>query len=439
MACAEPSWANALATPQLIGLLHLWLAFCGVAYFSDVHLGDNVMFFDSFGHPQSNRLYRHTRELAERGLVKIMLRDASLRPSGQVPVVECESFSDVLKAWVTQDDESAWINPGVTRLRRAYFRDLDSWARGSIVERYSYGEVKASFMASVRRLGTLADEAGSKEFVLGSDCRSLVSDYAKVVGDDWFTLSDVYSVLNRNGVPPGSIPFLRHGLVNELAYGHAAGATLVGADDERHALEGMFWASTSDATPNPSAVSAEEVMLRLLERANAVLEAPDLSVLALLSADELLELIRLGRGYFDLARLAQDDAFVRANSDLTQRLLSELTTYWQRICDFIVERHPTAVTRPTRLGIFVGRIPGAFRRLGGSGLSLAFNIGTPAANLAAPGSGTALREAEEAVQRNVSFRFLFAAQSEELRRLRGLLPARGWVARQRASVIIPDP
>lgn len=127
-ASAEPSWARVIPGRQLTGLLNLCCLFTPVVYLTDVHLGDNPEFFDSFVSGERNGLYARVKELVSLGCVRLLLRDATVRNRGVDSVVDCESFSDVYRAWVAHDVAVAGVVPGVTEDRQRYFADIDRWS-----------------------------------------------------------------------------------------------------------------------------------------------------------------------------------------------------------------------------------------------------------------------------------------------------------------------
>ena len=103
LGCAEPSWADTVPERQLSGLLNLTCLLSERVYLSDVHLGDNANFYHSFLENRPNGLYSKLRSFTEMGFVQFLLRNMSYRPKATTPIIECASFSDVYRSWITQD------------------------------------------------------------------------------------------------------------------------------------------------------------------------------------------------------------------------------------------------------------------------------------------------------------------------------------------------
>ena len=226
---AEPSWAAVVSARQLAGLLNLSCLLSEKILLSDVHLGDNRHFVESFLRRNPSGLYSRIRGLAEAGCVQLLLRDRSIRPTKSPSGIDIDSFSDVYRSWMLTDPMAAWINQELGEGRLRYFHELDSWARDAVVRRYTYDIVKRQFMQNVNRA------FNSESSVFYTTAYRMLPDsiknaYNNIRARDWFTLSDIYSVLQEAGLPYSHEMMLYHGLLNEVSYSQITRASLVGTD-----------------------------------------------------------------------------------------------------------------------------------------------------------------------------------------------------------------
>jgi hypothetical protein len=426
LACAEPTWAEAVSELQLTGLLNLTALLSPTAYLTDVHLGDNVHFFRSFASGKTSGLFAQLRGLTEAGIVHLLLRDRSVRPNlhDARKEIACGSFGDVYRSWLTQDPRAAWIYQDISEAREKYFADLDSWARGQSVERYDYVAVKLLFMQKLRD----SLKSGASPWLtraIGTMPSAIVPDYHDIMNRDWFTLSDLYSLFQRAGIEASDRLMIYHGLMNELAYCSATDASIVGVDRDGTPIEAEVW----DKNQQLKTVSVAE----LLERGHAVLDAPSLAVLGVISPSEIVELRKYGQGYFDLLRLSQDAAF--ASADLSQfgrRFVFAAVDYWRTICDRFAAAHPTLAKRQTKLAFFLGSLP-LIGEWAQSAVSVGVDIGRAAVAASNPLAGIVADAASPQIKR-VSLRMLFLADSAEFRRIQSVIPNRAWFKRSEPSL-----
>lgn len=438
LGCAEPSWAAAVPEPQLRGLLTLASLMSENVYLSDVHVGDNKNFLTSFRRKKPLGLYAQLRQLTDHGVVKYLLRDASVRPQvGSSLAVN--SFVDVYTNWLRQDDNNAWIMPPDGKDRSAFLGDLDSWVPEDSVERYDYLATKTIFIEAVRAVGSSPMGVSWIGFDNTESSKLLRRGYDAILDRDWFSLSDFYTLFQKAGFAANTTPMLLHGLLNEISYSQSRGSSLVGADLHGVPLEDVFWPGGSPASAEPSKPRTVTPVEAILERAHKVLEAPDLAVVALLSADEVMALRESsGRSYFDLLNLAVDENYVVGQNDFGRRLADVAADYWQGVAEHLAQFHPGATHRPRKLAILLGQLPGGVGRQSRKLFSFAVNVGLPAASaLGAPGVGVAATLAQKASSDH-SLRFLFVAEAEELRRIRQVVPNRTWLTKSNAIVLPYD-
>ncbi len=432
LGCAEPSWATAVPEPQLRGILTMASLMSETVYLSDVHLGDNDNFVRSFMRRRQLGLYTQMRELTKQGVVRLLLRDASVRPAVD-STFQVNSFMDVYRSWLAQDQDSAWIVPPGGEERQAFLQDIDSWVPSAAIERYSYLQTKEVFIETVRAVAE--SRVGSRW--LGFDdpetSRELRSRYDRLIERDWFSLSDFYSLFQTAGLTPASTPMLLHGLLNEVAYSRSAGSSLVGSDLHGVPLEDVFWPAQRDQSSSIPVRTATPVEA-ILEHAQKVMQAPDLSIVGLLKPGEVLELREsVGQPYFDLLNLALDNAYLSQQERFDERLAAAAADYWQGVAEYLARRHPGATRRPRKLAIFLGRLPAGVGQGARNLFSFAVNVGLPAAgDLGVPGTGLAALLAKGM---GGTLRFLFVAETEELQRIRRVIPNRTWLTRSNALVM----
>jgi hypothetical protein len=249
---------------------------------------------------------------------------------------------------------------------------------------------------------------------------AITSGYQEIVHREWFTLSDLYSLFQGAGIHASDRLMIYHGLMNELAYCKATDASIVGVDRDGTPIEAEVW----DKQEQLKTVRVGE----LLERGNAILDAPSMAVLGLLSPSEIVELRQLGQGYFDLIRVSQDAAFATADlTDFGRRFVFAAVDYWRAICDRLASAHPSVATKQTKLAFFLASLP-LVGDWGQPAVSVGMDVGRAALTASHPLGGAVADAAYPQVKR-LSFRMLFLAESAEFRRLRAVIPNRAWFKR----------
>lgn len=430
---AEPSWATAVPEPQLRGLLTLASLMSERVYLSDVHLGDNENFVTSYLRDRPLGLYAQLRALIQSGVVKLLLRNASVRPSVD-SALEVNSFLDVYHNWLAQDQDSSWILPPQGDERIRFLTDLDSWVPGTAIARYDYLQTKSIFIDGVREAASLPAARSWLGFDNSEESRRLRARYDALLARDWFSLSDFYSLFQDAGFKASSPPMLLHGLLNEVAYSRTAGSSLVGTDLHDVPLENVFWPDAEHSSGNPLP-HARTPVDAILEHAIKVLDAPDLSVVALLSADEVMELREsAGQSYFDLLNLALDSAYLAAQTNFEKRLADAAADYWQGVSEHLALRHPGATHGPRRLALIQGRLPEGLGQDGRKLFSFAVNVGVPAATVAGGSEADAIGGLAQSFE-GLDLRYLFIPETQELDRIRKVLPSRTWLTRPQATVL----
>lgn len=425
---SEPNWAKQVQARKLAGILNLTCLLSSVTYISDNDVADNSNFFESFRDNDGTgpRLYRRLREFVEMGLVRIMLRDQSYRVHSQIDI---GSFSDVFTAWQLQDPTNAWILQDFGDERKRYFADLDTWAKGSSVARYPYRGVKELFMANIR------SESASRESALSVAVRQLPvvvqTKYYDLLQHDWFSLTDINTLLQDGHVPADHPAMLYHGMANQVAFSAHKGSSLLGVDRFRIGPQG-----TGDPVPVKRSVRIEQMNLHaVLDRANDVLDGPSLVTLACLSPAEIGQLRSLGKSYFDLMDMSHDPEYWSKEQGLFgSRLLYAAVEYWGQVCEYLRSHHRGAVERPTKLAMFLGydaNDASVFK----DAVSVVLEAGVSSA--ASSAGGASMGSAAKGLMGLVSLRFLFVTPVDEFVRIRSVLPKSSWFRRSRPGVLDP--
>ncbi|XVS64346.1 hypothetical protein ACQPYE_39925 [Actinosynnema sp. CA-299493] len=434
LGCAEPSWATAVSARQLRGMLTLSALLSETVYISDVHIGDNANFLQSYLADSRLGLHRHVRSLSEAGIVRFLLRRESIRPDAKVSSFPCDNFADVYRSWRAQDPDTAWIIPPQDDLRLRFLQSIDEWSSNALV-RYDYGAVKRLYMATVRNFfdaGLLGRFAGD----LIASIPNLETEYAAVLKRDWFSLSNMYDFFQSRGVAASHPVMLVHGLMNETCYNHALGSHLVGADLNNVPLEETFWPDMQESGVARPGIGAANTAEQLLAQASHIIKAPALSILGLLTGEEI-SFIRdsYSRGYFDLLHLMNDPSVLGNTEVLLKQFVRTTAKYWENICDYLAENHAEATRRPRRLALLAGATPRSVRRASHNTFSLAVNVGIPVASEASGLLGLGL-QASRMIAEKLNLRLIFFAETEELAQLRSVIPGSAWMTKS-APALFP--
>lgn len=421
--------------PRLRGLLTLASLVSERVYLSDVHLGDNKHFARSYSGDLPGGLYTQFEGLVKQGVVRLLLRDASVRPDRDesFPV---NSFFDVYRSWQKQDVPAGWIVPPGDEEIIRFLKNLDKWVPEDAIERYRYLDQKELFIKEVRTLGSSPRTALWLGFDNNEESLHLRAAYDSILNKEWFSLTDFNILFHDVGLKSTSRPIAFHGLLNERAYSRSAGSALVGTDLRTMPLEDMFWPE-EQKTSSDGLKRSVTPLEAILERARVTLDAPSLSVIADLSVDEVLELRgSAGTPYFDLMRKAADADYLANQKNLNDfeaQLAWRAGEYWQGVADYLARHHSGASYRVGKLAIVAGgRLP---TNLGAIGkvLSFAVNVGLPAAT--GPQSLPVVQLAQGLAK--ACLRFLFYEKTPEWRSVRRVIPNRTWLTKSNA-IVLPE-
>lgn len=432
MACAEPTWAKSIPEIQLLGLIKLSCLLTKTVYLSDVHLGDNMNFYNSFLKNESIGLYHQVMELMNNGIVKIALRNSTFRPNSKLQDYECDNFSDVYNSWLSTDKIDAWINKEIGEQRKKYFQSLDKIKAKNLI-RYNYKEIKTSFIELVRT-SSYTEKLPWFLNKLEEMKKGNRNEYDAILKRDWFSLSDIYTFFQSHGYSNSHELMLYHGLINEIAYNNNFQTQLIGMNRDEKPVENIFWSEQQDNQQLDVIDKKESSMLSMIiENADDILDAPSLSILGLLSPDEIVQLREMGRQYFELLQLAQDPLYIMSTKDFNTRFYLAISEYWKAIVEYLRITHQSSAQKPSKLGIFFGNLSLPIDTITKETFSFAINVGTNIADSKYPGTKE-LKEQLDKASKKLFVRFLFWGDTEELKKIKSVIPNRAWFTKSNPMI-----
>jgi hypothetical protein len=158
----------------------------------------------------------------------------------------------------------------------------------------------------------------------------------------------------------------------------------------------------------------------------------------MLSGDEVATLrANEGRGYFELLQLVSDPAYLQSSPRSIDAFSRALAFYWEAIAEHLRRNHPDVTHRPRKLAIILGASPGAVRRASKNSFSFALNIGVPVATATGAIPAPIAPVAKE-IAANISLRFLFLAENQELKRIRSVIPNGSWFTKASPAIFPAD-
>jgi hypothetical protein len=414
MASAEPSWAKRITDWQLLGILNLSALLTPTIYLSDVHLGDNSHIFNSYLNRSETKLYRQIVELSKVGVLFQLLRDRTIRPHHTNAEFPVASFEDVYQSWKQMDPSQAFINQDTSDAREKFFKSLDLDLPRASTLRYDYAAVKRKFISDVREAANV-DQSGWFQSALKTLNAQQRQEYDRILRQDWFSLSDIYNFLQSTGQKDvGLSALFAHGLLNEGAYSKTIDCDLTGFDTEEAFVQERIW--------RPDPVSklqlGEKGTAGLEERADAAFDSPSLSLLALLTPDQIVEIRAMGNSYFDFAAHRKRTGADPTDISFQRDFLYHASNYWQSICEYIAERHPGGAMKPRRLILFLGQLPVPFSKISEKAFRFTLSLGSESA------IGGDVPGLKMAISRIVQF--IFLSDTDEMEKLRKLLPFGVW-------------
>jgi hypothetical protein len=251
--------------------------------------------------------------------------------------------------------------------------------------------------------------------------------FAEITRRDWFSHSDVLEFLKSAGLTLRH-PFVQaHGLLDESAYASNSGVKLLGCDgsicqDEEALIEEFreMHAPIDRITRKHDELS---------EHAARLIDFPGLRLIANLEVKEVLQLRESGRDYFALLRSLADSPGPLDLNQAQSSYIDAVSRYWQSICDYIYSSRPSQAKHRTRIGVFArDRLPNV-SRWASKFSSVTINLGLDLLSLALPHLKAIDRSDRTKLVDQLSFRFLFFSDSQEMAALKKSLPKRMWLSK----------
>jgi hypothetical protein len=422
---SEPNWATRVRWRHLSGLLNLSCLLSETTLITDTDICENANFLDSFKRSHPEGLYSRLRQFVELGFIKILIRDEAFRPGRQIST---QTFTDIYEAWLQQDPPDAWVLRDFTDERRLYYQDLDSWALAHSMQ-YPYRQVKELFMENLRRAASSYSANTAFMTSVRALPKNLQDEYFDMLNRDWFSLTTVNQMFQRHHFTLADPAMHYQGLLNQISYSIYTGSSLVGIDVDSITSESQ---TPQIAIPNklPS-LSIEAIM----ERADALLDGPPLTILGLLSPEEIAELRAAGRSYFTLLSLSRDTEFrSQSQSPVGDLFVAAATSYWAQICDHIRSNYGPVVERRTQLGIFFGYDPSR-QSLPSEVFSLAVEAGAGVLRAVVPAIGKEATQSVASATKLIRLKFLFVTPTEDFKKLQRVLPRSFWFRRSHPEVL----
>lgn len=406
----EPTSAASFTPLQIRGLITLAALFNDTVHISDTQLGDNPHLLAEHFRRDSHGLLAHLRQLAENRSLRVLLRD-SFYLSDRDRTIECESFADVYTAWIEQAMPGAWVVPIQNDDRLSYYRQWDKIIESAnIAERYSYPRLKRDFMVRVREANIISRLPPEQV------PESLHHDYKLLLSRDWFSYSDIYSLLNRHAIEGRDYLAQTHGIYDAVCYADLCTADLVSSQIDPHTALGHRGDSVVGL--RSSLDDASDYLL-------AKLDLPGLSLLSQLSVDDILAIRERGRPLFEqvnYARLLDEENILGLRRDFIARL----SQYWDEICEYIAVRYPHAAKERTQVGIFAASHLPTLSRWYKQALSFGISLGINAIPIASLRDLTANYRAQ--LFGLFDLHLVAFKPSKGLRSLRKALPSRSWLS-----------
>jgi len=305
----------------------------------------------------------------------------------------------------------AWVVPVQNADRLSYYRQWDKIIDStSIAERYSYPHLKRDFMVRVREANILSRLPPEQV------PESLRHDYTLLLSRDWFSYSDIYSLLNRYAIKGRDYLAQTHGIYDAVCYADLCTADLVSSQFDPHTALGHR---------GDSAIGLRSSLDDVSDHLLAKLDLPGISLLSQLSADDILKIREKGRPLFEqvnYAGLLDEESVLSLRRDFIARL----SQYWEEICDYIAVRYPHAAKERTQAGIFAASHLPTLSRWYKEALSFGISLGINAIPIAS------LRNVAGDYRSRLfglfDLHLVAFKPSKGLNSLRKVLPSRSWLS-----------
>jgi hypothetical protein len=274
------------------------------------------------------------------------------------------SLSEIFKGWWDDGPPQRFTSQVFGTDRDYYNETTDKLFTGlsEAVVRYDPDMVKPAFRGQIKKLLNNADSDFRK--LVGKLPIEIERDYLKTCEkNEYFTNADLWRLVKE--IPESRDLVIARGHINQQCCGDLVHAGMSGADLSAIELPQFNWNVHVGSRFN-IAIEPPKTFDEVLERADVVMAAPTLDVLALLTPKQVMQLReKAASTIFRVAREAPQElgidkipanAYVdHATSILIDRLrrnyVAALRDYWQHVCDFLEREYPELTTAKGRLGM----------------------------------------------------------------------------------------
>ena len=369
---------------QLLGVLNFSAFWNDVVYLNDIAVGDNAYLIESAINyllrspdTEQHRLYISVAEFVRAGILRchirkrIVIKGEVLHEETTHPLI-----TQVFEGWYSAGGQDVFTCQLFGTARAHYNAAIDNLLGDKSstvkrVERYDPDLVKPEFRRHIRAM--LDNDSSELRKLVDGLPQELASEYRRVCdANKFFTNVDLWKII-RN-VPEAKELIIAHGHINQQCCADQAHAGTTGQNLSALDVPALNWnlhvGETHELRARPI-----DMLDDLFERAEVVMEAPSLSLLALLTPEQIIQLRESAQNtVFALARRAlQDpeiallrDAFSNQHTimkytaldSFVREYIGALANYWRYICDFLERTYPMQARPKGRLAIFShGNLP----------------------------------------------------------------------------------
>jgi len=392
----QPLLSTGYSIPQVKSLLALALLFWQKPTFSDTQIADSPLLYQEFLHPARESLAPLVRECLKSGEARLLMRDGFYAGPNE-KIIDCTNLIDVFRGWQKQDIANAWVVPRDAQDRERFVGAWNEVAPQKFTLTYDYIRIKGRFQQMARDAGGwpgLHEQLGEE----------LYRKLKTVLDSNWFSHSNIYALLNGAGLG-GSDWAQRFGLIDEAAY----------AEFFQAGIAAINVPATFPQESDSEADEATEYVNRVMSEAFSTVNVDSLTLLHLLTFDEIMEIRKRGASLLDLVRTMGERTEL-SERDLHEMALS-LAGYWRLICDEIARLHPGAAKARTKLGLALSRQSIVPVEDVVEGIAVVLSGLTSLLTGGVEGQKGIIRKVID----TVSFRFLLSSESGELKEMRRAL------------------
>ena len=349
---------------ELRGILNFSAIWHEVVFVNDIALGDNPHLIKSFLDPAQAQLYLTVTEFIKAGILRCHFRDKVVI-KGKLLVPSEPSLSQIYEGWVTDGPKERFTLQLFGENRSRYNCVMDDLLGRfpAAIERYDPDKVKPAFRDHIRKLVNTDSDLRRLLEKLPQDVQR---EYRTICDTNlFFTNADLWRLVRQ--VPESKELVVAHGHINQCCCADLAHAGMSGADYTSLQIRQFNWNVHVGSSFNLQ-VQPPKSLDEILERAEKVLDAPTLAVLALLTPDQVILLREHAKKtIFKIAHEGSEklwiDSIQQEYLDLPTlmkylpidefrtRYVEALHEYWQHICEFLEMNYPEHTRTKTKLGI----------------------------------------------------------------------------------------